>query len=109
MMFLHDVLLRRGHPVSHVRPSRQSATATPDAVLEDLGALLDCSPLPVLATAGHSHTLQYVNPALRMLTAHAADATLGTPLVQDDADLAVLDRVYSTGNAELAVDLGRVF
>ncbi len=78
-------------------------------VFEELSALLDCSPLPVLATEGHSHTLQYANPALRMLLASAADATLGTPLVQDDADRAVLDRVYSTGVAEVAVHLGRVF
>jgi signal transduction histidine kinase len=75
-------------------------------------------PLPMVATEGHAHVVRHVNPAFCCLIGQAAEAIVGSPLTAllrdtpqtlDEAAIALLDLVYSTGTPEFAVDLARVF
>ena len=94
-----------------------STSFTPQLV-EHARALFDRSPLPLLATEGRAHVVQYVNPAFCWLVGQPADAVLGKPLgalraapgpAPDARAVALLDLVYATGVAEVAIDLARVF
>jgi signal transduction histidine kinase len=94
-----------------------SPTRFPHAV-EQVRALFDRSPLPLMATEGHAHTVRYVNPAFCWLTGQPAEAVVGSPLrsplgeppqIQDAAAVTLLDRAYATGAIEFAVDLARIF
>jgi signal transduction histidine kinase len=87
-------------------------------MVELVRALVERSPMAIVATEGPSHLVRYVNPAFCGLTGQAVDAMLGyslraprrdTPHVQADEAVNLLDRVYATGTSELGVDLARVF
>jgi signal transduction histidine kinase len=87
-------------------------------MLDQVRALIESSPLPMVATEGHAHVVQYANPAFCRLVGQAAEAIVGSPLrapvretpqVQDEDAPALLDLVYSTGTAEFDVDVAHVF
>jgi len=64
----------------------------------------DRSPFPMVMVEGAAHIVRYVNPAFCRLTARAAEALLGQPvcamLPNTDECLALLDRIYHTGQPE---------
>jgi len=98
--------------------SQRSLTTSPYQLLECLRAILDWLPLPVVATDGPTHIVQYLNAACRQFLEQSAEGVVGRPLsgfggegphVEQDQAIALLDLMYSTGAAESAVDLGCVF
>lgn len=65
-------------------------------------AIFEGSPLPVAALAGPNHTLLYVNPAFCRLADKTKDDIIGKPFTEVvfwERCLALLDHVYSTGEA----------
>ncbi|HEY3228349.1 MAG TPA: PAS domain S-box protein, partial [Roseiflexaceae bacterium] len=92
----------------------QAPVATARAGPADMVALyrrvVERSPLPIAMTAGRAHLLCGANPAFCHLLGAERAALLGQSLVDavptSDADrvLALLDRVYYTGEAALTVD-----
>ncbi|MGI9145420.1 MAG: sensor histidine kinase [Chloroflexota bacterium] len=82
--------------------------------MEHVRMLVDCSPLPMLATRGRAHIICYANPAFRSLVGQTTAVVVGDPLgallrtdprLENDHTLELLDRVYATGTAEMRVDL----
>jgi len=80
-------------------------------------ALVETSRLPMIGTQGASHIVRCVNAAFCQCVARPEEAIVGhslrvplhnDPQIQDEAALALLDRVYSTGSAEFGVDLAGV-
>ncbi len=64
--------------------------------------LFEGSPLPVAALAGPDHTLRYVNPAFCGLVDKSKNDLIGKPFAEVvfwEGCLALLDHVYSTGEA----------
>jgi len=66
----------------------------------------DRSPSPFAVTQGEAHVFRYVNPAFCGLTGKQNDALLGQPFGEalpqsrENGSLALLDRVYRTGEVE---------
>ncbi|MBI3910554.1 MAG: SpoIIE family protein phosphatase [Armatimonadetes bacterium] len=81
--------------------------------VEEYGGSPERSPLAFAATEGPQHVLRYVNPAFCRLFGREREALLHRPFAEalpesrQDGSLALLDRVYRTGEAECAVDLER--
>jgi two-component system NtrC family sensor kinase len=64
--------------------------------------LFEGAPLPVATLAGPNHTLLYANPAFCRLAGKTKDELIGKPFAQVvfwEGCLALLDHVYSTGEA----------
>jgi two-component sensor histidine kinase len=79
--------------------------APPAAMLSDLSSrCFDHSPLPMVTVEGATHIVRYVNPAFCRLTDKTRDELLGTPfcamLPETDECLALLERIYRTGQPE---------
>ncbi len=77
----------------------------PACALLDLSyALLEHSLIPMAELEGAGHLLRYVNPAFCRLVGTSTEALLGTPFADTgqagDDCLALLERVYRTGEAE---------
>jgi two-component sensor histidine kinase len=77
----------------------------PTTTLPELSSgCFDRSPFPMVTVEGATHILRYVNPAFCRLTDKAAEQLLGTPfcavLPNTDECLALLDRIYRTGQPE---------
>jgi two-component sensor histidine kinase len=70
----------------------------------------DRSPLPMVTVEGASHIVRYVNPAFCRLTDKSSDQLVGTSfcamLPETDECVALLDRVYRTGQPETYTKLG---
>lgn len=85
-----------------------------DDFITTFGSIADGSPLAMAATVGVTHRVCYANPAFCRAIGRAAAELLGHPLAESlpeihrQGGLALLDRVYGTGAAERAVDLGPV-
>jgi PAS domain S-box-containing protein len=68
------------------------------------------SPVPVVAVGGATHIALYVNPAFCRLAGKAQEELLGRPFTEavpegiENGCLALLDRVYITGEAETLAD-----
>ncbi len=66
---------------------------------------LDQVPFPLATVEGDTHVVRYVNPAFCQLIDKASDDIVGKPfselLPADDECLALLDRVYRTGDAAI--------
>ena len=84
-----------------------TATPTSDPLpsdLENRHSLIERSPVPMAELEGEGHIVRYVNPALCRLVGKSKKALLGNPFAETmeegDGFLAVLDRVYRTGEAE---------
>jgi signal transduction histidine kinase len=70
-------------------------------------SILDTSPLPMAALAGPDHILRYVNRAFCRLARKTRDELTGKPfaeLVAWEGCLALLNRVYSTGEVEIQIE-----
>jgi signal transduction histidine kinase len=70
-------------------------------------SILDTSPLPLAALAGPGHIVQYVNSAFCRLACKAKDELMGKPLVEVvswEGCLALLNRVYSSGEVEIQTE-----
>ena len=70
-------------------------------------SILDTSPLPIAALAGSSHILRYVNSAFCRLACKTKDELMGKPLIEVvpwEGCLALLNRVYSTGEVEIQTE-----
>ncbi|HEX5227511.1 MAG TPA: PAS domain S-box protein, partial [Bryobacteraceae bacterium] len=67
-------------------------------------SLMERSPVPMAELEGAGHVMRYVNPAFCRLAAKSKQALIGKPFAEamqeGDTCLAVLDRVYRTGEAE---------
>ncbi|MGH6678218.1 MAG: PAS domain-containing protein [Bradyrhizobium sp.] len=79
---------------------------TPASDLPTVGhSLMERSPVPMAELRGAGHVVQYANPAFCRLTDKSKEALVGTPFaeaMQDgDTCLAMLDRVYRTGKAQI--------
>ena len=85
---------------------------SPGDIAAVLGAIVEASPLAIAATQGGGHLVRYANPAFCRLAGQAVDSLLGRPLaevvskLQEQGAVVLLDRIYETGAAEQAVDLG---
>jgi signal transduction histidine kinase len=69
--------------------------------------ILDISPLPMAALAGPDHILRYVNPAFCRLACKSKDELAEKPFVKVVpwvGCLALLNRVYSTGEVEIQTE-----
>jgi signal transduction histidine kinase len=87
------------------------------ALVEHVRTLGARSPLAMVATQGPDHVVRYVNPAFCALLGDEPAAFVGSGLTavfrealqpENNAALALLDQVYTSGVAEFAVDLVRV-
>lgn len=67
-------------------------------------SLMERSPVPMAEMEGAGHILRYVNPAFCRLVGKNKEALVGKPFAKSaqeaDTYLALLDRVYRTGEAE---------
>lgn len=83
-------------------------------LIDHCRALADWSPVAIALTEGPEHVLRYVNPVFCRVSGKPRDALLGHPVVeafpesQSDGVAAMLDRVYRTGEGELATGRERV-
>lgn len=69
--------------------------------------ILDTSPLPMAALAGSNHILRYVNSAFCRLAYKTKDELMGKPFAEAvpwNGCLALLNHVYSTGEAEIQTE-----
>ena len=69
--------------------------------------ILDSSPLPMAALEGRDQILRYVNSAFCHLACKTKDELMGRPFAEAvpwNACLALLNRVYSTGEAEIQIE-----
>jgi two-component system NtrC family sensor kinase len=69
--------------------------------------ILDTSPLPMAALAGSNHIVRYVNSAFCRLACKSKDELMGRPLIEVvpwEGCLALLNRVSSTGEAEIQTE-----
>jgi PAS domain S-box-containing protein len=72
--------------------------------------IIEPSPLPMIAVRGATHIVHYVNPAFCRLAGKAQEELLGRPFTEavpegtGNGCLALLDRVYLTGEAEMLAD-----
>ena len=71
-------------------------------------SLLELSPVPMAELEGDLHLVRYANPALCRLLDKSPEVLAGRPFAEalrvDDSCLAVLDRVYRTGEAATHTD-----
>src|SRR5471032_1523424 len=72
---------------------------------------LEHAPLPMATVEGATHIVRYVNPAFCRLIDKTKDELLGKPfgeiLPEQDDCLALLDRVYRTGQSASDTELER--
>ncbi|MGD9892656.1 MAG: ATP-binding protein [Dehalococcoidia bacterium] len=85
---------------------------SPGEIEAVLGPIAEGSPLALAATEGEAHLVLYANPAFGRLCSRAVAGVIGRPLAEAlpesharDAE-ALLDRVYETGAARQAADIG---
>jgi PAS domain S-box-containing protein len=77
-------------------------------------AVLEGSPLAFALTEGETHVLCYVNPAFTLLCGSPGEVMRGRSFAElfaasgEDDFLALLDRVYRTGEAGIVMDLERI-
>lgn len=68
-------------------------------------SLMERSPVPMAELEGAGHVMRYVNPAFCRLVGKSRAALLGTPFADTvqagDSCLALVERVYRTGEAEI--------
>ncbi len=80
-----------------------STPLTP-GLLEVCHSLMDRSPVPMAELEGAGHIVRYVNPAFCRMIGKSKEALVGNAFAETahegDRCLAVLDRVYRTGEAE---------
>lgn len=73
------------------------------SLLADLSSSFDHAPWAVIASSGEAHVVRYANPAFCRLIDKSQDEVIGQSfdglLPQTDKCLALLDRVYRTGEA----------
>ena len=71
---------------------------------EPSSGYFDHSPFPMVTVEGATHIVRYVNPAFCRLTKQASDELVGISfcamLPEMDECLALLDRIYRTGQPE---------
>jgi signal transduction histidine kinase/PAS domain-containing protein len=84
---------------------RTSDSAEQRLDISDLCAsILEHAPLPIATVAGATHMVRYVNPAFCRLMGKNREDLIGKPFVEimpeKDECLALLDRVYCTGEPE---------
>ncbi|MGB9148165.1 MAG: PAS domain-containing protein [Acidobacteriaceae bacterium] len=73
-------------------------------------SIVDNSPLPMATLAGSNHILRYVNPAFCRLLSKTKDELTGKPFAEAvpwEGCLALLNRVYSTGEFAVQTEPGR--
>jgi PAS domain S-box-containing protein len=81
-------------------------TANPPApdLRDPRHSLLEHSPVPMAELEGVGHVMRYVNPAFCRLVNKSKEALIGKPFAdtvqEGDSCLALLDRVFRTGEAE---------
>jgi two-component system NtrC family sensor kinase len=69
--------------------------------------ILDTSPLPMAALAGSNHIVRYFNSAFCRLACKTQDELMGKPLLEVvpwEGCLALLNRVFNTGEAEIQTE-----
>jgi two-component system, NtrC family, sensor kinase len=105
-------MIRKSRIKTKETPDRPTTNAesgldpTPDAPNIEC-ALFEGSPVPVAALAGPNHSLRYVNPAFCLLAGKTKDELIGKPFAEVvfwEGCLALLDRVFATGQAVAQVE-----
>jgi two-component system, NtrC family, sensor kinase len=74
-------------------------------------SILSTSPLPMAALAGPDHILRYFNPAFCRLACKTKDELTGKPFIEVvawEGCLALLNRVYRTGEVEIQTEPKRI-
>lgn len=104
---------------SRVKPKETSDDREADAisrlgpepdVSNSARSIVDNSPLPMATLAGSNHILRYVNPAFCRLLSKTKDELTGKPFAEAvpwEGCLALLNRVYSTGEFAVQTEPGR--
>jgi PAS domain S-box-containing protein len=93
-----------------VKKKPEGATNRAMGLLHLCRSVTENSPLPMVAVEGITHIVSYVNPAFCRLAAKEADDLIGNPFAEvvpegeRNGCLALLDRVYRTGNTESLAD-----
>jgi len=90
------------------RESELTANGSPPGLPGAFRSLLELSPVPMAELEGDRHLVRYANPALCRLLDKSQEVLAGKPFAAairvDESCLAVLDRVYQTGEAATHTD-----